>query len=180
MNKYQLSEGLNYKDMVGILKPTVHIDEFVSKMGEDADIAVVSFYVRDKAAAKDLVNWLEIGYSFILDADTSPGELSPNRYLVYAEIKRRTALPKQLEELLTDLITLTEHKISDWMVSYMANDFAFDVEHLKSTLILSPHEYREWHEHDLNEMRQAAGIKTVPIYRKDEDILNIQRQARII
>ena len=54
MNKYQLSEGLNYKDMVGILKPTVHIDEFVSKMGEDADIAVVSFYVRDKAAAKDL------------------------------------------------------------------------------------------------------------------------------
>jgi len=33
---------------------------------------------------------------------------------------------------------------------------------------------------ELNEMREAAGVKTKPIYHADEDILTIQRQARII
>jgi hypothetical protein len=55
----QLNEGLGYKDMEGMMKPTVHIDEFSSKMGEDADVIVVSFFVRDKQAAKDLMNWFE-------------------------------------------------------------------------------------------------------------------------
>ena len=43
-----LNEGLEYKDMVGILKPTMHIDEFSSKMGDDDDVIVVSFFVRNK------------------------------------------------------------------------------------------------------------------------------------
>ena len=46
-----LSEALEYKDMVGMVKPTVHIDEFSSKMGDDEDIIVVSFLVRSEAAA---------------------------------------------------------------------------------------------------------------------------------
>ena len=40
-----LTEGLEYKDMVGILKPTMHVDEFSSKMGDDDDVIVVSFFV---------------------------------------------------------------------------------------------------------------------------------------
>lgn len=52
--KTQLSEGLEYKDLVGMMKPTVHVDEFASKMGEDDDIIVASFYVRSRQAAKDL------------------------------------------------------------------------------------------------------------------------------
>ena len=41
-------------------------------MGEDEDIVVVSFSMRDKAPADDLVKFLESGYSFILDADVTP------------------------------------------------------------------------------------------------------------
>jgi hypothetical protein len=52
-------ETLEYKDMEGLLKPTIHIDEFTSKMGEDDDIIVVSFFIRDNKAAKDLMNWFE-------------------------------------------------------------------------------------------------------------------------
>ena len=33
-----LHEGLQYRDLDGLMKPTVHVDEFSSKMGEDADV----------------------------------------------------------------------------------------------------------------------------------------------
>ena len=63
MNK-QLNEGLEYKSLENMVKPTLHIDEFSSKMGDDDDIVVVSFYVTDNTAATDLVNWFEKGYEF--------------------------------------------------------------------------------------------------------------------
>ena len=71
-------EALGYKDMEGLLKPTIHVDEFTSKMGEDDDIIVLSFFIRDPGAAKDLMNWFEKGYDFVIDADKSPGEIKPN------------------------------------------------------------------------------------------------------
>ena len=85
-NNSLLLETLQYKDLEGVMKPTIHVDEFAAKMGDDNDIMVLSFFVRDKAAAKDLMNWFEKGYDFVLDADVSPGEVKPNRYLVYVEI----------------------------------------------------------------------------------------------
>jgi len=56
-NPSLLLEGLQYKDLDGLMKPTVHVDEFSSKMGDDADIIVLSFFVRDKTAARDLMAW---------------------------------------------------------------------------------------------------------------------------
>ena len=63
-----LTESLAFKDMEGLLKPTIHVDEFSSKMGDDDDIIVISFFVRDEQAAKDLMSWFEKGYDFVLDA----------------------------------------------------------------------------------------------------------------
>ena len=80
-----LFEGLEYKDLDGMMKSTIHVDEFASKMGDDADIIVLSFFVRDKTAARDLMAWFEKGYDFVVDADVSPGEIKPGRYLVYLE-----------------------------------------------------------------------------------------------
>jgi hypothetical protein len=176
-----LSEGLNHKDMVGLIKPTVHIDEFVSKMGNDDDIATVSFYTKNSRVADDLVEWFEKGYDFVLDADRSPGEIKPNRYLVYVEVKRRSSLPKQIEELVNDLASLTEYESSDWTVKYDDSEMDFDVEYLESRLLLSPREYRINKEADLNTMRESAGLKTKSVYDKtDKDIILIQQQANII
>ena len=36
-----LYEGLGYKDLSGMMKSTIHIDEFSSKMGDDDEIVVV-------------------------------------------------------------------------------------------------------------------------------------------
>jgi len=175
-----INEGLNHKDMVGLIKPTVHIDEFVSKMGNDDDIATVSFYTKNSKVADDLVEWFEKGYDFVLDADRSPGEIKPNRYLVYVEVKRRTSLPKQIEELVKDLASLTEFEVNDWTVKYDGSEMDFDVDYLKSRLLLSPREYRIHKEADINTMRESAGLKTKPVYVSNADTILIQQQAGII
>jgi hypothetical protein len=176
----QLNEGLGYKDLEGIMKPTIHIDEFSSKMGEDSDVIVVSFFVRDRQAAKDLTSWFEKGYDFVLDADTSPGEIKPNRYLVYLEMRRRNAAPKQIEEILGDLGTLTEYEPGDWVMVYKKQRHEWSPETFAELVPLTPNEYRERTEGDLNEMRVAAGITTKNIYQRDAGMRAIQAAAGIL
>jgi hypothetical protein len=162
------------------MKPTIHIDEFSSKMGEDSDVIVVSFFVRDRQAAKDLTSWFEKGYDFVLDADTSPGEIKPNRYLVYLEMRRRNAAPKQIEEILGDLGTLTEYEPGDWVMVYKKQRHEWSPETFAELVPLTPNEYRERTEGDLNEMRVAAGITTKNIYRRDAGMRAIQAAAGIL
>jgi hypothetical protein len=179
--QHQLNEGLGYKDMEGMMKPTVHIDEFSSKMGEDADVIVVSFFVRDKQAAKDLMNWFEKGYDFVLDADQSPGEIKPNRYLVYLEMRRRNAAPGQIDEILKDLNTLTEYEPDDWVMVYKKKKHEWSPETFAKLVPLTPNEYRERMEGDLNEMRIAAGLDVKPIYTKvSKDLQAMQAAAGIL
>jgi hypothetical protein len=177
-----LSESLSFKDLEGLMKPTIHVDEFSSKMGDDDDIIVVSFFVRDDQAAKDLMNWFEKGYDFVLDADKSPGEIKPNRYLVYVEIRRRSNAGGNVETLLNDLNTLTEFdNASDWTMHYRDQTIPFSRDAFDATVPLSPRAYREKFEKDLNEMRVAAGMDVVTTYdKKDRALQAIQSAAGII
>jgi hypothetical protein len=174
-------ESLDYKELEGLMKPTIHVDEFSSKMGDDDDIIVVSFFVRDQQAAKDLMNWFEKGYDFVLDADRSPGEIKPNRYLVYVEIRRRSTAGGHVEQLLNDLNTLTEFDVSDWTMHYKGKEIPFSRDTFDQTVPLSPKAYRDRYEGDLNEMRVAAGMPVVTTYdRKDPDLQAIQSAAGLI
>lgn len=175
-----LNEALEYKDLEGMMKPTIHVDEFAAKMGEDDDICVVSWFVRDKNAAKDLMSWFEKGYDFVLDADQSPGEIKPNRYLVYVELRRRSSLPRQIEELLDDLQTLTEFETKDWQLHYEGKTYPWSPETFAKLVPLSPRDYRERKEQDLNEMRVAAGLDVKPTYESDRSIRIIQSAAGIL
>jgi hypothetical protein len=177
-----LFESLSFKDMEGLLKPTVHVDEFSSKMGDDDDVIVVSFFVRDAQAAKDLMMWFEKGYDFVLDADRSPGEIKPGRYLVYVEIRRRSTAGGHVEQLLNDLNTLTEFEgSSDWTIHYRGETLPFSRDAFDGTVPLTPRAYRERYEKDLNEMRTAAGLPTVTTYdKKDRALQSIQTAAGII
>jgi hypothetical protein len=179
MHQPRLFEALEYKDMEGMLKPTVHIDEFASKMGDDDDIVVVSFFIRSPQAAKDLVDWFEKGYEWVLDADQSPGELKPGRYLVYVEMRRRSSAGRHVQELLDDLETLTEFKCSDWTMNYKDKDYPFTVETFDQLVPLSPAEYRKRTEKDLNEMRVAAGMNPRQIYKTDLELRQLQSAAGI-
>ena len=163
--------------MVGMMKPTIHIDEFSSKMGDDDDVIVASFFVRSKQAAEDLCSWFEKGYDWVLDADISPGEISPGRYLVYIEIRRRSQAGKHIGEIIDDFNTLTEYETDNWVMVYEDKEMPFSVETFEKLVPLSPKEYRKRKEGEINEMRSAAGIDTKQIYERELDIKQLQAAA---
>ena len=178
-HRQHLCEGLEYKDLVGILKPTIHIDEFSSKMGDDDDVIVVSFFVRNKSAAQDLANWFEKGYDWVLDADLSPGEIKPGRFLVYIEMSRRSSAGRNLAIAIEDLASLTEYEPDKWVMVYKDKETPFSSEEFDRQVPLSPKQYRKEFEGDLNEMRAAAGIDPKQIYERERDIRMLQSAAGI-
>ena len=92
--------GLRKQDLKHMVYDIFEIDSFSSKMGEDTDIVTISFSMRDKAPAQDLVNFLESGYNFILDADVTPGEQSDGTYKVFVEIERDKSIANNIYEIL--------------------------------------------------------------------------------
>lgn len=176
----QLQEGLEYHDMMGLVKPTAHIDEFESRMGNDEDVIVVSFLLRNSQAADDLVNWLEKGYDFILDADRSPGEIKTNRYLVYAEFRRSPEFVKNFNQVMTELPSITAIDPDKFKIRVGKKYFPYSEQAVSENVILTPAAYNRDKEGDLNEIREAAGLAVKPIYRRvARDLKNWQDLAHI-
>lgn len=175
----RLCEALEYQNLKGMMKPTIHIDEFASKMGDDEDIIVVSFFVRNEQVARDLVNWFEKGYDWVLDADRSPGEISPGRFLVYVEMRRRSTAGEKINTMLDDLSTLTEYKPQDWIMTYRDQSQPWSIAQFEQSVPRSPAEYRERREQSLNEVRIRAGINPRAIHQITPEIRQLQSAAGI-
>lgn len=177
----QLNEGLNYMDMEHHVTPILGIDQFKSRIGEDKDIIVLNFIVDGEEVGNDLVDWLERGYDWIIDAEVSPGEVLDKKYYVFAEMNRRSTAPKRIMEILDDLKTLTGLEPNEWELKIDKKKHPASLEVIQNHVILDPNEYANEHEKDLNEWREIAGLKAVKSYDKtDVEILNYQRQAGII
>ena len=85
-NNLNLLEGLELGDLKRLIHTELHIDEFKSKLGRDEDVCVISFKVTGKEPGNDLVNFIEKGYDWVLDADISSGEMDDGSYIVFAEL----------------------------------------------------------------------------------------------
>ena len=130
----QLNEGLRPNDLKEMVHPSFEVDAFRSKMGEDKDVCVVSFKVKDRAPAKDLMEFIEKGYSFVLDADVSSGEDNVGEYSVFVEISRTPKLAEQIQELTYGVKKLTG--IDEFKFKYFKEDQIHEAtgEKLKSSI----------------------------------------------
>jgi hypothetical protein len=166
-----LNEGLDYHDLEGQMVPKVTVDEYAAHMGKDSEIVTLAFIIKNKQAGDDLCDWFERGYDFVLDAQVSEGEISPGKYLVFVEMNRRSTVPARIIELLEDLTTLTDLKLTDWTIIVDDEEYEPTEEVLKQVIVMSPHNYRveEEKEEDLNEMRENAGLDAKPIYADKQD-----------
>jgi len=179
-----LSEGLNYLDMENQVIPVVSVDEYAAKMGTDKDIVTVTFMVKSKLVADDLVTWFERGYDYILDASVSDGELGPNKWLVFVEMERRSWVARRLLGLLKDLQTLTGMAPEEYTLNIDTEEYPMELEIMKQKIILNPAKYEIEKENtvdeELNEMRLKAGLdhkeSDTP---KDEYIKSLQASAGI-
>lgn len=100
-------DSLQSGDLRDLVKHVFEVDNYRSKMGDDKDIVVLSFTVEHRAPAEDLVNFIEKGYQFVLDADMTPGELSDGKYRVFVEMQRTSKVAEQINDLLYGVRKLT-------------------------------------------------------------------------
>lgn len=137
----QLNEGLRQGDLKHFVSNTFMIDTYKSKMGEDRDVAVLSFRVRDRLPALDLMEFIERGYGYVLDADISSGEESDGQYSVFVEIERNKRLPDRIQEIIEGIEKLTG--IDDWRYRYHQEWKAkqFTVENVSKEVPMNPDSY---------------------------------------
>lgn len=130
----QLNENLHANDLEGLVKKVFDIDAYRSKIGDDEDVIVLSFTVDFEDPAKDLENFIEMGYEFVLDADVSPGETDDGNYRVFVEIERGRHAVKQILELLDGIERLTG--IPDMRFRYFKNFRSHDANEENLTAIV--------------------------------------------
>lgn len=111
--------SLQSNDLKDYVNEIFTIDSYKSKMGQDKEIAVLAFEVKDQQPAKDLMNFIEKGYDFVLDADVSTGENRKGKYNVFVEIERDRHLPKRISDMLDEVSKLTG--IENWKYRYYKN-----------------------------------------------------------
>jgi hypothetical protein len=143
MNDTILNEGLRPNDLKELVYPFFEVDTYRSKMGEDQDVCVVSFHVKQRDSARDLMEFVEKGYNFVLDADVSSGENSRGEYHVFVELDRSPQLAEQISDLLYGVKKLTG--ISDWKFKYHRKDGIHDVSEgaLKNIIPYTPRLYED-------------------------------------
>ena len=108
-----------------MVHPTFKVDTYRSKMGEDKDVCVLTFEVRDRQPAKDLMEFLEKGYSFVLDSDVSSGENEDGEYYVFVELSRNPKLAENIKEIMYGVRKLTG--IDDFKFKYFKDETLHDV-----------------------------------------------------
>jgi hypothetical protein len=182
-NLKPLRENLERGDLKRLVHNELHIDQYKSKMGDDADVCVVSFKVNGKQPSTDLVNFIEKGYEYVLDADVSSGEKEGGDYLVFVELERTEKLPQQIIKIMEDILNLTEQKISDWRVRYYRSkeDHDLSEDTLSEIVSLTPEEYSAKYNDDeetesepeditpdLDAMKAAAGVPVTTTAPKNE------------
>jgi hypothetical protein len=122
----QINEGLQAGDLRMLVDNIFEVDSFASKMGEDKEIVVLAFTVKSQDPAQDLVEFIENGYDFVLDADASPGELSDGKYKVFVEIERNRRIAEQILELLNGISKLAD--IDDFKFRYHKSFHSIDAD----------------------------------------------------
>ena len=174
-----ITEGLDFRDMVNQIFPTITVDEYSAKMGKDSDIVTITFMVKSEMVGNDLVDWFERGYEWVLDASVSDGEIEIGKWLVFVEIDRRSTVPARIIELLKDLKPLTNKKLSEWKIQVDGKDYSADEKILKDVIVCNPAKYKleKEQEKEINEMRTIANIETKKIFEKDKDIRDFINNA---
>ena len=137
----QLCEGLKPNDLKDLIKPDYNVDTYKSVMGDDENVIVISFDIASNDAAKDLENFVEQGYGFVLDSDVSSGETDEGVYKVFIEIERGRKSISQIEDILYGLTQLCG--IEDWNFRYYKDLQKHPVDKMKEMIPTTPETYKE-------------------------------------
>ena len=168
--------GLRPNDLHDMVDHIFEIDSYKSKMGEDKDIVTLSFSVRDTLAAEDLKNFIEKGYSFVLDADNTPGEQSDGTYKVFVEMERNRHVVDNIFEIIDGIGKLSN--VENFKFRYY-KDFRsrpLDTDTLKEYMPTDPDTYEaKVNEGNLNNYKNFFANSWVDSVDMLEDVIKIKK-----
>ena len=132
--------GLRFGDLRDLVDKVCEIDSYKSKMGSDKDIVVLSFTAKNEGAAKDLVNFVESGYDFVLDAANTTGEVDDGNYKVFVEMERNDKIAENINEIINGVKNLIDQDMRfRYYKSFKSEDVT--VENLNNVIPLDPQTY---------------------------------------
>lgn len=145
MSSKIINEGLRPLDLSDLVYPFFEVDTYKSKMGEDKDVCVMSFMVKDRNPAKDLMEFIEKGYGFVLDADVGAGENDKGEYFVFVELKRSPKIAEEIKEITQGVKRLTG--IDEWEFRYHKSKktIAMTEDSLEKIIPSTPNRYELYH-----------------------------------
>src|SRR5574343_63668 len=114
MRHQRLNEGLRAGDLEDLVLPLLSIDEFESKIDENA--IVLGFYISDHDAAIDLNRFIQKSPIDILDCDISPAPDQHGFYMVFVEILRNVRIIDNIMAVVMEVSALTN--INKWKAQY--------------------------------------------------------------
>jgi hypothetical protein len=183
MSHNKIIEGLEQNDLKRLVHPELHIDEYKSKMGKDQDVVVLSFKVAGREPAEDLVNFIEKGYDWVLDADVSSGELDDGDFLVFVESDREPQVADNVMSMMQDIMNLTDQKLDDWSMQIRSNPnkMPLSIENIQNNVPLTSNSYQaRYGKKELDEMRTAAGVAVTTRAPKNDHTQSLRSLAGIL
>ena len=115
MKYTQINEGLTFGDLENLVLPKISIAEYSPKTGNEEDVIVLGFYVKDDKPAQDLATFIEKGITDILDTEVSPNPDDDGNYMLFVEMKNEKLMETVLK-LLEDINRIV--KINDWTFNF--------------------------------------------------------------
>jgi len=105
-----ITEGMRAGDLADLVLPLISIDEYESKIDEDA--VVIGFYVHDNDAASDLNRFIQKSAATLLGTDISPAPDQHGYYLVFVELLNDIRISKNINDILDEVGELV--KVNKW------------------------------------------------------------------
>ena len=134
--------SLKHGDLRGTIEPKISIDEFKPKAGNDNNVIVVAFYLKEKDPADDLNTFIQRGSIDTLDVEVSPNTDELGRYLVFVEMSRNSTFVEKFTALVKDIENVSGKQ--DWyVVTYYSGgrEFRYTDPMLFNYLVLDPAQY---------------------------------------
>jgi len=138
----KLIEGLKTGDLDDLILKTISIDEFESKIDNEAAI-VVGFFVDDKEPANDLRNFLDKSATELLDSDRSPAPDLDGNYMVFVEFERNKKFPEEMMEMVETIENLVDNTEWEFTVYKDKGPFPLEEKALRKYVRLEPKEEKD-------------------------------------
>ena len=157
-------KSIDHLEMQNYISEVIAVDSFAAKLGKDEDVCVLKFQSNNKTVAEDLVNFIETGCDFVLDADMSPAKNDQGLYNIFVEIERNDDLPKKIIEVIRDVEQVSG--MLPWQFKFYKNEnlYALNDENINTIVPTSPSQYKlltdDKIEEDIKAFFESASVVT--------------------